>query len=102
MTSTQTIELVLWIDDIADPPRDAYDAAWSACVILYVHAYRYVDVPALFKAFDHDIRIEGSLFTSFLEATTDDRLGGAHLQTGGRIWPVARVTSTSHRVLTSR
>lgn len=63
-----------WIEDIAAPTNDAWDAAWTACVFLYIHTYGYTGVQGLFTEFGHDISIKGAKFRQFLDGVKEPRL----------------------------
>jgi hypothetical protein len=63
-----------WIDDIAAPPANADEAAWTACLLVYIDTYGYSSVRALFAGFGYDIGLNQPLFATFLNATENQRL----------------------------
>ena len=60
-----------WVDDIAADTNDSWDAAWTACVFLYIQTYGYTGVQGLFRAFEHDISITGARFRQLLNKVED-------------------------------
>jgi len=63
-----------WIDDIAASTDDPKDAAWTACLLTYIHFYGYQGVQALFVRFGYKIQIDQPLFKAFLDSMKDDVL----------------------------
>jgi hypothetical protein len=60
-----------WIRDIANTDCDSADAFWSLCLLAYIDFYAFLGVQSLFKGFDLDIGIEGTLAQTFLKQSPD-------------------------------
>jgi len=63
-----------WIRDIAAPTDDPEDAAWNACLFMYIDTYGYEKVRELFLHFGYDITPEGALYRRFVEGIRDVQL----------------------------
>src|SRR5262249_24444071 len=63
-----------WIRDIAASTNDPEDAAWNACLFMYIDTYGYENVQELFAHFGYDIKPEGALYCRFVDAITDVQL----------------------------
>jgi hypothetical protein len=58
-----------WVKDIAAPASDPMDAAWTACLFVYIQAYGYQGVQNLFGRFGYQIGTDQPLFQRFLAGT---------------------------------
>jgi len=60
-----------WVNDIADTQCDAADSLWCVYLFAYIEFYSFLGVQALFRAFDHDIRIDGALVAKFVDQSAN-------------------------------
>jgi hypothetical protein len=60
-----------WVNDIADTQCDAADSLWCVYVFAYIEFYSFLGVQSLFRAFDHDIRIDGALVAKFVDQSAN-------------------------------